>query len=76
MDPGDLLAGHIVQLNPETVRNKCFKGCFMVVTEPKSFGAQGYIQGVGDSETEGGQYYYRANWDEMELVGRAEWMAQ
>ncbi len=70
LEPGD-----IVQLNPETVRNKAFTGCMMVITEPKSFGAQGYVQSLGDNrDTPGGQAYYRATWKEMEKVGRAEWI--
>ena len=70
--------GQIVQLNPATVRNQAFAGCFMTVTEPKSFGAQGYIQALGDGfDKPGGQAYYRAHWDEMEAIanGRAVWMA-
>lgn len=70
-----LEAGQIVQLNPETVRNKMFTACLMVVTEPKSFGAQGYVQDLGMDEKPGGQAYYRATWEEMELVGKAEWVA-
>lgn len=71
----DLEVGTVVQLNPETVRNKAFAGCFMVVSDPKPFGAQGYIQGIGENrDTPAGQAYYRAHWDEMELVGYAHWM--
>lgn len=65
----------VVQLNPETVRNKAFAGCFMVVTEPKAFGAQGFVQALGENrDTMGGQAYYRAHWDEMEVVGQAVWV--
>ena len=41
--------GDVVQLNPETVKNKMFAGCLMVVTEPKSWGAQGYVQALGEN---------------------------
>lgn len=68
MNPSPLQAGMVVQLNPETVGNPAFSGCFMVVTEPKSFGAQGYIEVPGS-----GQAYYRAKWEEMEHIGEAEW---
>ena len=61
--------GGIVQLNPETCRNRMFAGCFMVVTESKPWGAQGYVQVVGTNEQPGGQAYYRAQWDEMEATG-------
>lgn len=38
----------------------------MLVTEPKSWGAQGFVQVPGK-----GQAYYRAKWEEMELIGKA-----
>ena len=76
MLPGSLEVGHVVQLDPEKVGNKAFAGCLMVVTEPKEFGAQGYIQALGTREESGGQAYYRANWEEMELVGMAAWVIQ
>lgn len=58
--------GTVVQLNPFTTRNKMFAGCLMVVTEPKSWGAQGYVQALGRDGEPGGQAYYRATWEEME----------
>ena len=71
-----LTKGQLVQLNPETVKNKMFAACIMVVTEPKSFGAQGYVQGLGENGEPGGQAYYRATWKEMEIVGSAEWVSE
>ena len=71
----ELEIGQIVQLNPETVGNRMFSGCLMIVTEPKSWGAQGYVQSLGEDGKPGGQAYYRAQWEEMELAGRAEWVA-
>lgn len=65
MEKMDIEQNMVVQLAP-TVANKKFAGCFMVVDEPKTFGAQGYVQIPGQ-----GQAYYRANWEEMELIGRA-----
>lgn len=75
MERKELKAGQLVQLNPETVRNPMFEACIMVITEPKAFGAQGYVQGLGADGKPGGQAYYRARWDEMEPVGMAEWVA-
>jgi hypothetical protein len=74
-DSKQLNVGAIVQLNPDTVRNPMFAACFMVVTEPKPWGAQGYVQALGENEQPGGLAYYRAQWEEMELVGAAEWFA-
>lgn len=66
----NLNASDLVQLDPGKVGNPLFAGCVMVVTEPKPWGAQGYVQAPG-----GGQAYYRAKHEEMELVGRAVWVA-
>ena len=76
MQACELSHGQVVQINPETVGNKAFAGCFMVVTEPKSWGAQGYVQALGDRERPGGRAYYRAKWEEMEPISStAEWIA-
>lgn len=75
MNATDLAVGAVVQLNPDTVKNRAFAGCFMVVSEPKPWGAQGYIQAVGeDRATPGPVAYYRARWEEMEWVGMATWI--
>jgi hypothetical protein len=76
MKPTDALKpGMTVQLDPYAVRNQAFAGCFMIVDEPKAFGAQGYVQGLGpDRDTPGGRAYYRARWEEMEPIGEAVWI--
>lgn len=74
MQQQDLKEWQLVQLNPETVRNKMFAACIMVVTEPKSFGAQGYVQSLGSNGAPGGKAYYRATWEEMDLVGSVKWV--
>jgi hypothetical protein len=73
MEKAELKEGQLVQLNPETVKNKMFTACIMVVTEPKPWGAQGYVQALGENGQPGGQAYYRAAWEEMEPVGQVEW---
>lgn len=65
----ELHEAQIVQLNPETVNNKAFAACFMVVTEMKDFGAVGYVM-VPQAEG-AAQAFYRANWEEMEETGGA-----
>jgi hypothetical protein len=67
-----LQPGMVVQLSPN-VANPMFACCFMIISEPKPFGAQGYVQALGENGKMGSQAYYRANWDEMELVGQAVW---
>lgn len=74
MNPIELKEHDVVQLGPD-VRNPMFAGCMMVVTEPKSWGAQGYVQALGENGQPGGRAFYRAEWHEMEPVGRAAWIA-
>lgn len=71
----DLKKGSVVILIPEATRNPMFSGCMMTVTEPKPWGAQGYVQALGENGEMGGQAYYRARWEEMELVGITAWIA-
>lgn len=77
MKPTDLKIGHVVQLNPETCRNPMFSACFrfLVVTDPRSWGVQGYVQVIGSDNQPGGLAYYRARWEEIEFIGAAEWIA-
>jgi len=75
MEQQELKAGQLVQLNPKEVGNKMFAACVMVVTEAKQWGAQGYVQALGKYGQAGGQAHYRAKWEEMELVGNAEWIS-
>lgn len=67
MEKRELKAGDIVQISPES-KNEIFRGCLVIVSEPKSFGCQGYIQVPGE-----GQAYVRPTWDDIEFCGTAEW---
>lgn len=69
-----LKTGDVVQLNPAACRRPEFGGCMMVISELKKFGAEGYIQSLGENGAMGGVAFYRANWDEMEFVGHAVWV--
>ena len=68
-----LKKGDVVQLSPETVKNKAFSGCMLVVDEPKDFGCQGYVHSLGEYGEPGGLAFYRPTWEEMEYIGRAVW---
>lgn len=72
MTPRALEEGDVVQLGPE-VGNPMFAFCMMTVTEPKDWGAQGYVQALGENGCPGGQAYFRAKWEEMDYVGKAAW---
>lgn len=74
MKPTELKEGDVVQLAPEA-GNPMFANCMMTVSEPKAWGAQGYVQSLGEHGKPGGQAYYRAKWEEMEYVGSAVWIA-
>ena len=45
-----------------------FAGCLMTITEPKEWGAQGYVQALGQNGEQGGQAYYRAKHEEMDAT--------
>lgn len=66
MDKKELKVGDIVQINPD--HDPIFGGHLMIVTEPKSFGAQGYCK------TFEGLAFYRCSFEKMEFCGHAEWI--
>ncbi|MCU1496040.1 MAG: hypothetical protein JWO62_3804 [Acidimicrobiaceae bacterium] len=69
MDARELEVGEIVQIDPKVER---FGACFMTITEPKPWGAQGYVQNAGGE----GQAYYRCKFEHMEPTGgKAVWVA-
>ena len=74
MDATEIQPGDVVQLDPDTTRNRMFAGCLMIVSEMKPWGVQGYVQALGQNGEPGGQAYYRAHWDEIEYVGPAVWI--
>lgn len=65
-----LKRGDVVQLSPD-FHNEHFRGAFVMVTEPKIFGMQGYVHGL-----DRGEAYIRAEWNDIEWVGRATWVPQ
>lgn len=72
MTPRNLEEGDVVQIGPEAT-NPAFAFCMMTVTESKEWGAQGYVQALGENAQPGDQAYYRAKWEEMDYVGKAAW---
>ena len=69
MEKCELRPGQIVQINPD--HDEVFGGCLMIVTEPKSWGAEGYVQIPGKGEA-----YYRCDFQNMEHTnGHAEWIS-
>lgn len=58
--------GDVVQIDPQ--HDNRFGGCFMLVTEVKSWGYQGFVQIPAS-----GQAYYRVPSAACVRIGRAEW---
>ena len=73
MEKRQLEVGDVVQVDPE--KQGAFGGCLLVVTEPKSFGAQGYILSPYnfDAVRCDGIAYLRVNFADIEYVGKIQW---
>lgn len=73
MEKRELVQGDVVQLNPETQED--WGGKLMIVTEPKSWGAQGYVLEHPEGAcTYKGRAYRRVSWEHMEYVGHLHWI--
>lgn len=75
MEKRDLEIGDVVQIDP-SLKDCFFRGCFMIVTEPKTFGAQGAIAMPTSRTDLPGYAYFRATFDQMEYVGKATWILE
>lgn len=73
MEKRELEIGDVVQLHPEHK----FAGMLVVVTEPKSFGCQGYLMSQFNFEGATrfkGVAYVRPEFKDFEYVGRLQWV--
>jgi len=68
----ELKVGDVVQIDPEGHKGAMFAGCFMLVTEPLSWGAMGFISCPEDPGP--GAAYLRVKFENMEYIGRAVWV--
>jgi len=68
----ELKIGDVVQIDPGGHKGQMFGGCFMLVTEPLSWGAMGFICCPEDPEP--GNAYLRVKFENMEYIGRAVWV--
>lgn len=73
---GLLKPGAIVQVNPDEHKDGFFATCFVMVTEVKTWGIQGFVPVPGERGELPGRAYCRLKWEEIELVGAAEWIPQ
>jgi hypothetical protein len=74
MRPINLQVGDIVQIDP--AHDEVFGGCFMQVTEPKPWGAQGFVVALPSERTKAGRAFYRCKFEHMEFVGKAVWVSE
>jgi len=77
MQPRVLEVGDVVQIDPE--EDEVFGACFMVVTSPRSWGAEGYVQALpgfneDGSRHLGGRAYKRCEFEKMHYIGKDEWV--
>lgn len=72
MKAGGLAAGDVVQIDPSA--GGFFPACFMLVTEVKGWGAQGFVSVPKSRDESPGRAFFRATWEQMELVGKATWV--
>jgi hypothetical protein len=73
MEKCELKPGMVVQIDP--AHDPVFGGHFMVVTEPKTWGTQGYCLVFPTGEKPPGRAYYRCKFENMELIGFATWIS-
>lgn len=76
MEKRELESGDVVQINPEGKYKDHFAaGMLLVVTEPKSFGCQGYLMSATNFEAckLKGVAYLRISFEDMEYVGKLTW---
>lgn len=73
MESRELDIGDVCQIRPDYEQ---FGGMLLVVTEPKKWGAQGYLMSCHhfDAVKFRGIAYLRVKWEEMEYVGKLEWI--
>lgn len=69
-----LAKGDVVQINPEHK----FGGMLVVVSEPKTFGCQGYLLSAENFEAcrFKGRAFVRLKWEEIEFVGKLHWIEE
>jgi hypothetical protein len=72
MEKRTLEIGDVLQLRPE----HRFGGALLVVTEPKSWGCQGYLMmpRIMQACRYNGRAFIRSKFENMEFVGKLEWI--
>ncbi len=67
--------GSVVQIDPQ--HDEHFGACFLVVTEVKTWGVQGYVSMPTKPGTSAiNMAYYRVEFEHVAYIGMAEWRAE
>lgn len=76
MEKRQLEEGDLVQINPENEHQ--WGGFFAVVTEPKTWGFQGYLLSARDFEAVKfkGRAFVRIKFEDCEYVGKVTWIEE
>ncbi len=75
MEKTELHQGDVLQLKPDYPE---FGGMLIVVTEPKTWGCQGYLLAsrIFHACRFNGRAYLRPNFEDMEFVGKLTWIEE
>lgn len=60
----------VVQITEMNEERQGWIGCFVQVSELKSFGIQGWVQ-IPETHQQSGSAYIRLNWEQFEYIGQA-----
>lgn len=67
--------GSVVQITDMPPSHRGWVGAFLIVTELKSFGVQGFVQVIPTHDSFG-QAYTRVRWDQIDYIGEAEMLPE
>lgn len=65
-----VIPGSVVQLN-ERASAPCYVGCFLLVSEVRSWGVQGFIATPHERGEPASNIWLRPAWDAIEYIGQA-----
>jgi hypothetical protein len=70
-----IAVGDVVQIDPAMLTCS-FAGCFMAVTEVRSWGAIGWIAIPGPRGQMPARAYFRCEWQWVKRIGPAAWVIE
>lgn len=73
MEKRELCIGDVIQIDPN-FEGCFFKGAFMLVTDPKPWGAVGFVACQFTRPSLPEHAYFRVTWEHMAYIGHAAWV--